>query len=78
VISASTFLVGGVVAYGASTRIDIGFLLPLAAGNFIYVAASDLVPEVNKHHDFGRSIIHLAAFVTGLGLLLLLRVVFES
>src|SRR5690606_2700050 len=35
VLSALTFLVGGLVAYGASFRLDVSFLVPFAAGNFI-------------------------------------------
>jgi len=41
-------LVGSLVAYAASFEVDVTFLLPFAAGNFLYIAASDLVPEVNK------------------------------
>jgi zinc and cadmium transporter len=74
-LSASTFLVGGLVAYAASARADVAFLVPLAAGNFLYIGAADLVPEVNKPRDLGANFLHLAAFVAGVGLLLLLRLV---
>ena len=67
--SGLTFLVGGLVAYAASARIDVGFLVPFAAGNFIYIGASDLVPEVNQHHDVGRNVIHFIAFILGIALL---------
>lgn len=40
-------------------------------GNFICIAASDLVPEVNKHHGVRRNVIHLLSFVAGLSLMLL-------
>ncbi|MCK4838626.1 MAG: ZIP family metal transporter, partial [Desulfobulbaceae bacterium] len=43
-LSGLTFLVGGLVAYGASKTFDISFLVPFAAGNFIYIGASDLIP----------------------------------
>jgi zinc and cadmium transporter len=48
-------------------------LVAIAAGNFIYIAASDLVPEVNKHADasMGNNIIHLVSFTLGLFLLLI-------
>ena len=45
------------------------FLVPLAAGNFIYIGASDLVPEVNKHRSVTTSVIHFVSFVSGLALL---------
>jgi zinc and cadmium transporter len=73
--SASTFLLGGLVAYALSFSTDVGILLPLAAGNFIYIAASDLVPEVNKHHDLRVNIEHFVAFSAGILLLAAVRAV---
>ena len=77
-LSASTFLVGGVIAYAASARVDLTLLLPFAAGNFIYIAASDLVPEVKLDHGMRDNAIHLAALVSGIALLYGLRVVLEA
>lgn len=76
VLSGLTFLVGSLLAYVASFRIDVAFLLPFAAGNFLYIAASDLVPEVNKDHGIGQNLLHTTAFLSGLGLLYGLRLVF--
>ena len=73
-LSGLTFLVGSLAAYGASRSLDVDFLLPLAAGNFLYIAASDLVPEVNKNESVPHNLIHLASFSAGIGLLLILRV----
>ncbi len=69
-LSSLTFLVGGVLAYAASFELDVAFLVPFAAGNFLYIAASDLVPEVNRHHDLGVNALHFASFAAGIGLLL--------
>jgi zinc and cadmium transporter len=74
VASASTFLLGGVVAWVLSFGADVGLLLPLAAGNFIYIAASDLVPEVNRHHDWRVNVVHFSAFALGILLLFFVRV----
>lgn len=74
-LSGLTFLVGGIVAWMASARLQVSFLVPFAAGNFIYIGASDLVPEVNKHRDLSANIVHFLCFVGGLGLLWLMRVV---
>ncbi|MGE0159876.1 MAG: ZIP family metal transporter [Gemmatimonadales bacterium] len=68
-LSGLTFLVGGLVAYSASLRFDVSWLVPVAAGNFLYIGASDLVPEVNKAHSFGANVVHFAMFAAGLGLL---------
>lgn len=73
-LSATTFLVGGLIAYAASFQMDVGFLVPFASGNFLYIAASDLVPEVNKHHSLLINVIHFTAFISGLGLLLAIKV----
>jgi zinc and cadmium transporter len=76
-LSAITFLVGGIVAYGASFAIDVTFLLPFAAGNFIYIAAADLIPEIKHHDEPMGQVIHFLSFLSGLGLLWAVGVVFE-
>jgi zinc and cadmium transporter len=74
-LSGLTFLLGGLVAYGASLRLDIRWLVPLAAGNFLYIGASDLVPEVNKPHSAAFGLLNFAVFAAGLGLLLALTAI---
>jgi zinc and cadmium transporter len=76
VISASTFLAGGLIAYAVSSRIEIWFLVPYAAGNFIYIGASDLVPEVNKQRDLRGSTIHFLSFASGIGLMWVVKLFF--
>jgi len=49
-LSALTIVPAGILIYFLSSGLDTTFLLPFAAGNFIYIAASDLIPEI-KHHD---------------------------
>jgi zinc and cadmium transporter len=46
--SALTFLGGGIVAYALSASIDVAYLVPFAAGNFVYIAAADLVPQITS------------------------------
>jgi zinc and cadmium transporter len=74
-LSGLTFLVGGLVAYAASRRLDVQWLVPLAAGNFLYIGASDLVPEVNKSHSLAAGLVHFAIFAAGLGLLFALTAI---
>ena len=74
-LSGVTFLIGGLVAYGASKTLDISFLVPFAAGNFIYIGASDLIPEVNKHENLIENLKNFLAVATGLGLMLILRII---
>jgi zinc and cadmium transporter len=75
-LSGLTFLLGGLVAYGVSNQLDIKWLIPFAAGNFLYIGAVDLVPEINKHNRLESNIVHLLAFLAGIALLLALKVYF--
>jgi zinc and cadmium transporter len=77
-LSGSTFLLGALVAYAASQAIDVGFLVPFAAGNFLYIGASDLVPEVNKHRSVPTSVVHFVAFASGLAILWAIRGLLEG
>jgi zinc and cadmium transporter len=77
VLSALTFLLGGLIAYAVSFRLDVSFLLPFAAGNFIYIGAADLVPEVKEHADLRANTIHFLSFVAGAVLMLLVKIVLE-
>lgn len=73
VLSGLTFLLGGLLAYLFSGHIEIAFLLPLAAGNFLYIGASDLVPEVNKHQSGKSNWLCFVAFISGTFLMLLFK-----
>jgi zinc and cadmium transporter len=53
-------------------------LLPFAAGNFIYIAAADLIPEIKHEENATLNAIHFLSFLTGLALLLIVRFVFED
>ena len=78
VLSALTFLLGGITAYAASHHLDVAFLLPFAAGNFLYIGASDLVPEVNKQKNTGIALLHFLAFSLGIALMWLIKIIFTS
>ncbi|OUS15349.1 zinc transporter [Gammaproteobacteria bacterium 50_400_T64] len=78
VLSALTFLLGGITAYIASFHLDVAFLLPFAAGNFLYIGASDLVPEVNKQKNTGTALLHFVAFSLGIGLMWLIKIMFAA
>ena len=69
-LSGSMFLVGGLVTYSLSFQADVSWLIPFAAGNFIYIGAADLVPEVNRERDLKAALVHLLSFSLGLALLL--------
>jgi zinc and cadmium transporter len=68
-LSALTFLVGGLLTYALSFAVDVSYLIPFAAGNFLYIAATDLVPELNKHSTAGAGLVNLSCFVAGVALM---------
>jgi zinc and cadmium transporter len=67
--SALTFLVGALIAYGLAEHIEVAYLLPFAAGNFIYIAAADLLPEITSEPRSRDKLETTAAFLVGLGIL---------
>jgi zinc and cadmium transporter len=75
-LSALTFLIGSLIAYLVSFAINVSWLVPFAAGNFLYIGASDLVPEIKEHPSVKASLVHLTAFLAGIGLLYLAHTVF--
>ncbi len=44
-----------------------------AAGSFIYVATTDLIPELHKEHGVAKSFLQFALLVVGILLMWLLR-----
>jgi zinc and cadmium transporter len=70
--SALTFPIGGLVAYALAGQVEVAWLVPFAAGNFIYIAVADLLPEITSSPDPRDKTLHTASF--GLGLAVLLAV----
>jgi len=61
---------GGLAGYWLSVNeMFIGYLMPVAAGGFIYIAASDLMPELKKETELRKSLASFGMF--GLGVLLM-------
>ena len=74
VVGATPFLFGGVLAWFLGGHLDVALLLALGAGNFLYIAGADLVPEFKHTHE--RAGVHVTAFVGGLAMLLVVRLAF--
>jgi zinc and cadmium transporter len=68
-ISGLTMVLGGLIAYYFSASYNVSFLLPFAAGNFIYIAASDLIPEVKHSENIRANLIHYASFLLGIAII---------
>jgi len=61
-------VLGGIVGYLFSTSFESfsSLLLPIAAGGFIYIAASDLIPEIRKERNIKKVIINFGIFLLGI------------
>lgn len=79
-IVACTIILGGVVGYFISKQVEsaVIYLLPFAAGGFIYIAATDLVPEIKKELDFRKYMLTLAFFILGIMIMWYVRYVFHN
>jgi zinc and cadmium transporter len=55
----------------------VPFLLALAAGGFIYISASDLIPELHKEKKIGKAFLSFFAFLLGVALMLVFKIIFE-
>jgi len=66
--TALTALLGLVLAFTMSSRIEnfTLFAIPFAAGGFIYIAGSDLIPEIHKEVKVKTSLISLGTFILGI------------
>ena len=78
-ISAITVIFGGIAGYYLSAILNGSavLLLPFAAGNFIYIAASDLIPEIKHGEDIRRNLIHFFTFLIGILLMLGIKLMAE-
>jgi zinc and cadmium transporter len=45
------------------------FLMPFAAGNFIYIACSDLIPELHKEYSTKKTITQSIIFILGVAII---------
>ena len=69
-ISALTAVAGAIITYFLAYAQNIATLLvPFAAGGFIYIAATDLMPELHKKTRAGESVVQLLSILLGIGLI---------
>ena len=62
------------VVEGVSENI-ISLIVAFAAGNFLYIAGSDLVPELHKTPDTKRSLVQLTSIFIGIALMFILLLI---
>jgi len=73
-VSALFAILGTVMSLSIGSRVAefSSIMLPLAAGGFIYIAGSDLVPELNKESTLGKSVVQMLAIKMGIKLIFIL------
>jgi zinc and cadmium transporter len=73
-LAQSTVIVGGIAGYFLTSWVGglSAFLIPFAAGGFIYIAASDLIPEMHKEEN-AKKIMSFAVILIGLLLMWALK-----
>lgn len=69
--SALSAILGAVVALILGSKIEgfTPFIISIAAGGFIYIAGSDLVPEIHKTSDPKKSAIQFISILGGIALM---------
>ncbi|MDD5137392.1 MAG: ZIP family metal transporter [Candidatus Omnitrophota bacterium] len=74
-LSALTAVVGTAAGYFFASHAGgfSHFLLPVAAGGFIYIASCDLIPELHKQADMKKSTVAMFFFILGILLMLILK-----
>ncbi|MBT6069091.1 ZIP family metal transporter [Candidatus Peregrinibacteria bacterium] len=73
-VTAFTAVLGAITALliGTHTEGIFEFLIPFAAGGFIYIACSDLIPEIHKESRLPNLILQFTTFALGIGVMALL------
>ncbi|MEM3783654.1 MAG: ZIP family metal transporter [Candidatus Bathyarchaeia archaeon] len=78
-ISAVTAILGALTTYFLAYLKSIEVLLvPFAAGGFIYIAATDLMPELHKKTHASESLVQLIVILLGIGLMAFLKIALEA
>ncbi len=73
-LSALMAFVGALLTYSFYAYLpSLSYFLMFAAGSFIYVATTDLIPELHKEHGVAKSFLQFALLVVGIVLMWLLR-----
>ena len=68
-------VVGGVVGWLLAGRVAIlvNYLVPFAAGGFLYLATSDLIPQIKQEKNLKQAILNLGFFLLGIMIMLWLN-----
>jgi zinc and cadmium transporter len=69
-----TSILGGILGFYVLAGTGIAmYLLPFAAGGFIYISASDLIPELHKQASLRKTMAAFAFFIMGSALMVAVK-----
>ena len=77
---AALTVVGGVALgylVGKEIQLTVPFLLSFAAGGFIYIAATDLIPEIRLEKKLSKSLLSFGVFLLGILLMFGFKLFFD-
>ncbi len=79
-LSALTAVAGALVMFYFASAVPwlSSFMLPFAAGGLVYIAGTDLIPELKKETQWKKSIVEFLAFLGGIGIIWLFILLFEG
>jgi zinc and cadmium transporter len=75
VLVSLTAVLGGILGFYASHTMTTlaNYLVPVAAGGFLYISAADLIPELKHETSTKRTISMVATFLLGVLLMYLVK-----
>jgi len=79
-LSQLTAIIGGIVGFFLANSVEniTPFMLSFAAGGFLYISASDLIPELHKEKKGKKSLISFIVFLFGVLLMVATKVLINN
>jgi zinc and cadmium transporter len=70
--SALTSVLGAIITFVVGSKVSFfsAILVPITAGGFIYIAGSDLIPELHKEVNVSKSVLQFLSIILGVGVML--------
>ncbi len=79
-LTALTAVLGALVTYFYSTRIENShsYIAAFTIGGFVYIAGTDLIPEIHKEKEIKKSVLQLLMLLLGILLIWIVGKIFEG
>jgi len=79
-LSALTAILGALIGYFVSSYVEsfAVLLVPLAAGGFVYISGSDLIPELHKELEIRKSMLSFGFFLAGILFMWVMRLIVKT